>query len=300
MAKTVDVYMPLDARAEPNLEVWPIAREQLGELVRVIEKCGWKANVLNPGGPVSSVAQGIRTVRDARGERFLNFIGGWAYPDFSVSPMFQLSRNVPKLMLGSCLSDYPGAVGLLAAAAGTAQVGIETSRCFVERFEDHEDYTDAVATFLKEGSYAPPQPKPIEIPVGPEASAAARKVREQLRGSIYGAVGPRSMQMWNKVSEADFLGIFGIAREGFDGLRLLKMAEKVPARRAEEALDFLVEKGMDVRLGSDPVKHLTREMVLFQMKVYFANGAPGCFKSFKSNRNWPTSQPISRISASRS
>src|SRR2546423_13376296 len=48
------------------------------------------------------------------------------------------------------------------------------------------------------------------------------------------------------------------------------MAEKVPARRAEEALDFLVEKGMDVRLGSDPVKHLTREMVLFQMKVYFA------------------------------
>src|SRR3989442_5433833 len=48
------------------------------------------------------------------------------------------------------------------------------------------------------------------------------------------------------------------------------MAEKVPAGRAEDALAFLVEKGMDVRLGSDPVKHLTREMVLFQMKVYFA------------------------------
>src|SRR5437588_11770332 len=27
---------------------------------------------------------------------------------------------------------------------------------------------------------------------------------------------------------------------------------------------------MDVRLGPDPVKQLTREMVLFQMKVYFA------------------------------
>src|SRR5437879_2695805 len=70
MAKTVDVYMPLDARAEPNRVVWPIAKQQLGELVRVIEKCGWKANILNPGGPVSSVAQGIRTVRDARGDRF--------------------------------------------------------------------------------------------------------------------------------------------------------------------------------------------------------------------------------------
>ena len=100
MAKTVDVYMPLDARAEPNREVWPIARKQLGELVRVIEKCGWKANVLNPGGPVSSVAQGIRTVRDARGERFLNFIGGWAYPDFSVSPF-----DDPRASLARWMTD---------------------------------------------------------------------------------------------------------------------------------------------------------------------------------------------------
>src|SRR5205807_8303768 len=95
----------------------------------------------------------------------------------------------------------------LAAAAGTAQVGVETSRCFVERFEDHADYADAIEDFLKNGTYAPPQPKPIEIPVGPKASAAARKVREQLKGSIYGAVGPRSMQMWNKIPEADFLRV---------------------------------------------------------------------------------------------
>src|SRR5206468_467995 len=88
-------------------------------------------------------------------------------------------------------------------------------------FEDHADYADAVEDFLKNGTHAPPQPKPIEIPVGPKASQAARKVREQLKGSIYGAVGPRSMQMWNKISEADFLRVFGIAREGFDGLRLL-------------------------------------------------------------------------------
>jgi len=31
-----------------------------------------------------------------------------------------------------------------------------------------------------------------------------------------------------------------------------------------------VGKGMDIRLGTDPVKHLTKDMVLFQMKVYFA------------------------------
>jgi L-fucose isomerase len=30
------------------------------------------------------------------------------------------------------------------------------------------------------------------------------------------------------------------------------------------------EKGMDIRLGYDSVKHLTRDKVIFQMKVYFA------------------------------
>jgi L-fucose isomerase len=76
--------------------------------------------------------------------------------------------------------------------------------------------------------------------------------------------------MWNKISEADFLRYFGIAREGFDGLRLAAMAEKIPDRKAEKALDFIIKKGMDIRLGKDPARHLTGDMVLFQMKVYFA------------------------------
>ena len=67
-----------------------------------------------------------------------------------------------------------------------------------------------------------------------------------------------------------FLKHFGIAREGFDGIRLLKMAEKIEDKRAEDALNFLQDKGMDLRLGENPVRHLTKDMVLFQMKVYFA------------------------------
>ncbi|MEK6543460.1 MAG: hypothetical protein AABZ44_03385 [Elusimicrobiota bacterium] len=267
--KTVDIYMPLDARAEPNATVWPIATAQLRQLLDVIRRCGWESNVLNSE-PISSVAQGIKVARTAKSERFIDFIAGWAYPDFSVSPMAQLDRDVPKLMLGSLLSDFPGAVGLLAAASGTSHVGIKTSRLFVERFDDQRDYQDAVATFLKKGDYGMPMRKPLAVPVSAAARARAKKVKAQLKGMVYGAVGPRSMQMWNKISEGDFLRNFGIAREGFDGLRVLKMAEKVPDARAAAALDFLVANGMDVRLGTDPSRELTREMVIFQMKVYFA------------------------------
>lgn len=270
MNKVVDIYLPLDSRNEPNAEVWPVAMNQLKELIQVIEKCGWEANVLNPDKPVASVAEGMQVVKKAKGERFINFMAGWAYPDFSVSPMWQLLRDVPMLMLGSAIPDFPGAVGLLATAAGTEHVGISTNRLFVENFEDHYSYSDAIDSFLNKGSYNPAYPEPIDISVTEAHRLKAKEVINQLKGSIYGAVGPRSMQMWNKISEADFLKYFGISREGFDGLRLLKMTEKISDKRAEEALNFLIDKGMDIRLGTDPKKHLTKDMVIFQMKVYFA------------------------------
>jgi L-fucose isomerase-like protein len=270
MNKIVDIYLPLDSRETPNKIVWPAAMRQLKELTQVIKRCGWAPHVLNPSRPVSSVAEGMRVIKKARGDRFINFMAGWAYPDFSVSPMGQLPAELPKLLLGSAVQDFPGNVGLFAAASGTAHVGIKTDRLFVEHFEKHDDYADALNAFLNKGRYQPPYPKAIDVAVGAKHRQRAKRIKGKLRGAIYGAVGPRSMQMWNKISEADFLRCFGIAREGFDGLRLVKMAEKVPDRRAEQALNYLIRKGMDLRLGPNPKKHLTKAMVLFQMKVYFA------------------------------
>jgi len=270
MKRTVDIYLPLDSREEPNAIVWPVTIGQLDELVKVIKKLGWKPNVLNPDKPVASVAEGLQVINNAKGERFINFMGGWAYPDFSVSPMWQLPSEVPKLLLGSAVPDFPGAVGLLAATSGTEQVGIRTDRLFVENFEKQNKYSEAIHAFLENGEYKPTYPETINITVTDKDREKARKAISALSGSIYGAIGPRSMQMWNKISEADFLKYFGIVREGFDGLRLLKLAEKVSDKKAETALNFLIEKGMDLRLGKNPKNELTREMVLFQMKVYFA------------------------------
>jgi L-fucose isomerase len=270
MSKVVDIYLPLDSRDTANAEVWPVTEKQLKELVSVIEDCGWAAHVLNPYKPVASVAEGMKVIRKAGGERFINFMGGWAYPDFSVSPMWQLPREVPKLMLGSAIPDFPGAVGLLASVAGTEHVGIRTDRLFIENFKNHDGYKEAIAAFLADGKFTYPLPQTIDVEVNESHRSKARAVIDRLRGSIYGVVGPRSMQMWNKISDADFLRYFGISREGFDGLRVLKMAEKIPDGKAEAALNFLLEKGMDVQLGIDPVKELTKDMVLFQMKVYFA------------------------------
>ncbi|MEJ5258723.1 MAG: hypothetical protein WHS88_00860 [Anaerohalosphaeraceae bacterium] len=270
MKKVVDIYIPLDAREKPNEVVMAVAKPQLEHLKKVIRSLGWQPNVLNPDKPVSSVAEGLRVIRKAKGSRFINFMAGWAYPDFSVSPMWQLPKDTPKLLLGSAIPDFPGAVGLLAAASGTEHVGIKTSRLFVEKFEEYDTYRDALETFLTKGRYAPKYPKPIEIRVSEANRKKAQKVKKQLSGMVYGTIGPRSMEMWNKISEADFLRYFGIAKLGFDGLRLLKMAERIPDERAQQAFDFLVQNKMRFVLGTNPETELTKDMVLFQMKVYCA------------------------------
>lgn len=270
MKPKVDIYIPLDSRGPAVAEVWPVAVRQLADLVQAVRDCGGEPNILNPDRPAQSVAEGLRIVKRASGDRFIAFLAGWCFPDFTVSPMGQLPRDLPKMMLGSSIPDFPGAVGLLAAAAGTAHVGIETSRLFVEEFDKPAAYAEPLRAFIQTGRWAPPSPAFIDVPVTPQDAAAAKAAASALRGSIYGAVGPRSMQMWNKISEADFLSVFGVAREGFDGLRLLKMAEAVPDRTAEESLRFLLDNGMRLDLGTDPATQLTRDMVLFQMKVYHA------------------------------
>ena len=270
MDKTVDIYMPLDAREVCNETVWPVAQDQLGHLIAVIKELGWEPKILNPDNFISSVAEGIKVTKTSTGSRFINFMAGWCYPDFTVSPMWQLAKETPKLLLGSTIPDFPGAVGLLAAAAGTAQVGIETSRLFIEHFEQHDLYRDALKSFLETGKYAPADKTPIEIAVTDENIATAKRVKEELSGQLYGCIGPRSMEMWNKISEADFLETFGIAKLSFDGLRLAKMAEKVSDERARKAMDFIVEKGMELKLGDNPETDLTEDMIIFQMKVYIA------------------------------
>ncbi len=270
MSKVVDIYIPLDARPVCNETIWPVAQEQLKHICGIITEAGWEPNVLNPDGFVASVAEGIRTVGTSKGSRLITFMAGWTYPDFVVSPLWQADPDTPKLLLGSTIPDYPGAVGLLAAAGGCSHVGMNVSRLFVEEFDKLDTYADALKTFLETGSFEYAAEPTIDIAVSDENRQKAKAVVEQLKGQVYGGVGPRSMEMWNKISEADFLKYFGIARLGFDGLRLAKMAEKIDDNKAKKAMQFLLDNGMELKLGDDPSKVLTEEMVVFQMKVYYA------------------------------
>ncbi|UDQ98824.1 hypothetical protein AAEX28_01740 [Lentisphaerota bacterium WC36G] len=269
MNKIVDIFIPLDARESACNVVWPVAEQQLKQLVEVIQQLGWQVNILHEK-VIRRVVDGIKVMENAQGSRLITFLAGWTYPDFVVSPLSHISEDIPKLLLGSIIPDFPGAVGLLAAAGGLEQLNIKFSRMYVEYFDKKETYQKELSEFLETGEIKFNQKKFIDIEITSEDRARAQNAAKSLKGQIYGCIGPRSMEMWNKISEEDFLKVFGVSKLSFDQLRLVKMAEQISDEQALQAFEFLKEKKLDFKLGDDPDKFLTDEMVIFQLKMYYA------------------------------
>ena len=153
MSKVVDIYIPLDGREAANRAVWPVASRQLKELIKVIAKCGWQAHVLNPARPVASVAEGLKTIKKARGERFIDFMAGWAYPDFYGQPDVAASgRASPSFCWAAPSRIFRATSACSRRPRERPTSGIATDRLFVERFENHDEYADAVDAFLNKGA----------------------------------------------------------------------------------------------------------------------------------------------------
>ena len=269
MDKIVDIFVPLDARESACDVVWPVAEKQLNQLVAVIEELGWQANVLHEK-VIQRVTDGIKVIKNTKGSRLITFLAGWTYPDFVVSPLSHVAEDVPKLLLGSIIPDFPGAVGLLAAAGGLEHLNIKFSRLYVEHFEQHESYKKQIKEFLETGDIKVIDKKFIDIEISEDDRQKAKEAVKTLNGQIYGCIGPRSMEMWNKIAEDDFLKVFGVSKLSFDQLRLVKMAEQISDDKALEAFQFLKDKGLDFKLGDNPDEFLTDEMVIFQLKMYYA------------------------------
>jgi len=267
--KIVDVYMPLDVRSSACDVVWPVAEKQLEELEKVITDLGWEVNILHEKF-VRRVVDGVEAVKKCRGSRVITFLAGWTYPDFVVSPLKHISEDTPKLLLGSIIPDFPGAVGLLAAVGGLEHVGVRTSRLYVEHFDKHETYAAQVKEFLESGKTVARGKEFIPVDVSDDDRKKASQVVKDLKGKLYGCIGPRSMEMWNKISEEKFLNVFGVSKLSFDQLRLVKMAEAVSDEKAKKAYQLLLDNGFEFKIGTNPDTHLTEEMILFQMKMYYA------------------------------
>ena len=181
-----------------------------------------------------------RRVADARPDLTIFNIPVWAFPHFT---MLAAHATPGAMLLFSTLKpQYPGMVGMLAAAGGLDQVGRTYGRAW-------GDIADP-AVFARLESYI-------------NASASV----QSLSGSTFGRIGGRPMGMYTAVSPTDqWLEKFGVDVEEIDQWELVRRSELVDRGRVRAGRLWLEKYAAGVHYDG---KQLTPELLERQIASYY-------------------------------
>ncbi len=182
-----------------------------------------------------------RRLADSRPDLTIFNLPVWAFPHFT---MLAAHATPGALLLFSTLNpQYPGMVGMLAAAGGLDQIGRTYGRAWGE--------IDDPSVLARIESYA-------------AASAAV----QGLAGSTFGRIGGRPMGMYTAVSHTDeWLAKFGVDVEEIDQWELVRRSELVDKDRVRAGRAWLEHYAAGVHYDG---KQLTPELLERQIASYYA------------------------------
>ncbi len=182
-----------------------------------------------------------RRLADARPDLTIFNIPVWAFPHFT---MLAAHATPGAMLLFSTLKpQYPGMVGMLAAAGGLDQIGRTYGRTW--------------------GDIADPQVLArIEQYINAASSVNA------LSGSTFGRIGGRPMGMYTAVSSTDqWMKQFGIDVEEIDQWELVRRSELVDKAKVQAARNWLEKYAAGVHYDG---KQLTPALLERQIASYYA------------------------------
>jgi len=182
-----------------------------------------------------------RRLADARPDLTIMSIPVWAFPHFAMIAARETPG--PLLLFSTVHPQYPGMVGMLAAAGALDQIGRPFGRVWGEVEE-------------------PTVQARVEVYI--RAGAAV----QGLRGATFGRIGGRPMGMYTAVSNADqWIAQFGVDVEEIDQWELVRRAEQVDSDRARAGRVWLERHAAGVHYDS---YRLTEALLERQVRSYHA------------------------------
>jgi L-fucose/D-arabinose isomerase len=180
-----------------------------------------------------------RRLADARAGLTIVSIPVWAFPHFTMRAARELPG--PLLLFSNVDPQYPGMVGMLAAAGALDQIG----RTYARAWGDVDD----PATLAK-----------LEAHIRAGAAVTA------LRGSTFGRIGGRPMGMYTAVSNSDrWLDQFGVDVEEIDQWELVRRSDGVDGATVRAAREWFEHNTAGVHYDGE---RLTSELLERQIRSY--------------------------------
>ncbi|NQS88473.1 L-fucose/L-arabinose isomerase family protein [Patescibacteria group bacterium] len=241
--RKVGIITLSDGRKFVHDELFQMNKKFQVELVKALENTGevevisasdivWKPSLAKKAGKELMKAEVEATI--------FNY-AIWCWPHLTV--IASLYAPGPYLLYGQINPEYPGMVGLLAAAGALEQVGIIPERVWGE--PENPTVISKVMKFVRAGS-----------------------TLNRLKGERYGMFGGRPMGMYTTVANTDqWMREFGIDVEQIDQYELVVRAEKVSSEKKAKARKWLEKMVKEVRYDG---KQLTPKILEKQIAIYYA------------------------------
>ena len=271
-----------DSRLAPNQTGWPAQQQLEAALTRAFERRGrnlvraHKSDSEKRHGFVDGQARGLEVFRSI--DPSVPLVVATAVWQYSMHVLPGLVRHRgPILTVANWSGRWPGLVGLLNLNGSLTKAAVEYSSVWSVDFED-EFASRCIAEWLEKGRVAHDRShvRPLDgKSVGPGLEAPERVGRDLGRQlldqqAIMGVFDEGCMGMFNAIVPDHLLHGIGIFKERFSQSDLYAQMLEVPDSTARVHMNWLLERGMQFRLGQDPARELTEAQVLEGLKMYDA------------------------------
>jgi hypothetical protein len=268
-----------DLRLSANKVCWTAQAELETLLTRAIERFGYEVRRAHPYLPekghgfIDSQRYGMDVFRDIPGDAPVVVAEAvWQYSHHVLAGL--IHHTGPILTAANWSGQWPGLVGMLNLNASLTKAGVPYSTIWSKDFTD-EYALDGLKRWL-DGEFIEHDESHIQ-PLGvQEISAHAEEVGSKIatqlleEKAILGIFDEGCMGMYNAIIPEELLHPMGIFKERLSQSALYAAMRLVKDEEAQSIRNWLGDKGMKFKTGSDGATELTETQLLDQCRMYIA------------------------------
>jgi len=276
--KTAYLIASGDLRESANTAGWPTQEAMEAAVTAAFEDLGWTVRRANPVDPelghgfIRSQRMGLEVFKSIPPEAPLIVAEAvWQYSHHVLAGL--RTHRGPILTVANFAGDWPGLVGLLGLNAGLTKMGRKYSTIWSVDFTD-DWFRDGIRSWVESGriehddSHVRPLP---ELPDSPEKQLGVALAGELVADkALIGVFDEGCMGMYNAIFDDELLNGLGIYKERLSQSALYAEMLTVSDDEAAEVGQWLLDRGMTFRLGTDEETELTQAQLTWQYKMYIA------------------------------
>ncbi|MEL7673205.1 MAG: fucose isomerase [Chloroflexota bacterium] len=268
-----------DLRLSANQKCWPAQEAMEKKLIAALAREGITVrrghdyDPVEKHGFISSQRMGMDIFQKIHPDaRVIVAESVWQYSHHVLAGL--RSHRGPILTVANWSGQWPGLVGLLNLNGSLTKAGVPYSTIWSENFDD-EFFLNGIRQWIREGriDHDASHVRALDASKLPAAEAAlGRALAAQLaqEKAILGVFDEGCMGMYNAIIDDELLNPMGVYKERLSQSALVAVMRQVRDDEAQAVRDWLDQRGVTFRTGSDPATELTDDQILEQCKMYIA------------------------------